>query len=510
MARLSPARRTAHEILLRVADEDAWASRLLDAIPPGTLDRRDLALAREIVLGALRWRRLLDERLGRWLNRPIDALDPAVREALRIGAYQLLFLDRIPSHAAVGESVELVRRAAGRALRPGRGARSPGVHGLVNAVLRKVAADRNRAESAADEAIHGLGIALSHPDWVVERAVARWGRDEARAWLRANNQPAPLTLRVNPVHPRSERLEELLAEEGVRLAPGALVPGSFRVLEGSPLLSSLFEEGAFWIQDEASQAVPLLFPPPWTGLSADLCAAPGGKSFILATADREGARGDGSPEAGAGHPSGPGRAAADAAWPAGDRRNLRVVAFELHRSRARSLRERSERIAPGRVAVVAADMAKAPPIPAPSPEATRAAPTGARGDAREGRLFERVLVDAPCSGTGVLRRHPEIRWRMAPERLPALAALQSRLLETGYRMLRTGGHLVYSVCSVEPEEGDDVVAPFLARVQAELVDPRPHLPPALGAAIGADLRLRVFPHRHGTDGFYAVLLRKPG
>jgi len=291
---------------------------------------------------------------------------------------------------------------------------------------------------------------------MVRRALARFGDEEGREYLLANNEKPPLTLRPNPLHADAPRLAERLAAEGVTTADGEIAPGALRVVGGRPARTRLFAEGAFWIQDEASQLVPLLFPPPWTGITADLCAAPGGKSFVLATGD---------PLA-------------------------RVVAFDIRPQRLSRLVEGARRIAPGRIAAAVADLAHSPP-------------------ARE-EAFDRVLVDAPCSGTGVLRRHPEIRYRLLPERLADLAVLQSELLDAAFRLLRPHGHLVYSVCSVEPEEGDRVIGAFLRRTGCRQLDPRPHLPERARALVGEDLALRTFPHRHGIDGFFAALMEKPG
>ena len=471
----------AHGILLRVSREGAWASRLLEAIDEDRLDPRDRALIQEIVLGTLRWRGLIDACLGELCARPLSRLEPPVLEALRIGAYQILFLDRIPAHAAVGESVEIVRahRGAGR-----------GAEGLVNAVLRRLA-DRKGSRARprvsgpgggdtqgvagkgvdrpGGEGPGGLAARVSHPAWIVERARARFG-DEAEASLLANNAPAPVMLRPNPLHPAAAELGARLLAEGVTTAPGSFAPGSLRVLEGHAARTRLFTEGAFWIQDEASQIVPLLFPPPWDGLSADLCAAPGGKSFVLASGAAPSATGSAAPR-----PSARGKAT--------------VIAFDLHLHRARRLLEAAERIAPGRIVAVVADMASAPP----------AAP----------HAFDRILVDAPCSGTGVLRRHPEIRWRLEPGDLDGLPALQGRLLDAAVRLLRPGGWIVYSVCSIEPEEGDAVLNAFLERSGCRSIDPRGHVPESVRSLIGEDGRLRTFTHRHGCDGFFAALVRGP-
>jgi 16S rRNA (cytosine967-C5)-methyltransferase len=238
--------------------------------------------------------------------------------------------------------------------------------------------------------------------------------------------------------------------------PGHLAPGALRVIEGHPARTRLFREGAFWMQDEASQLVPLLFPPPWSGLTADLCAAPGGKAFVLASG------------------------AAD----------HRILALDIHPHRLVRMREGVVRIGADCIGMAVCDSASAPP-------------------AAEG-VFDRVLVDAPCSGTGVLRRHPEIRWQVRPEQIEDLVRLQSRLLDRGLEILRPGGYLVYSVCSVEPEEGEQVLEAFLHRSGCRIIDPRGHFPASARDALEPGGLLRTFPHVHASDGFFAALVQKPG
>lgn len=485
-----PAREAAHRILRRVSEDDAWASRLLESLVGEGLDERDIALAYEIVYGVLRWRGRLDRSLGALSSRPIETLDPPVREALRMGAYQILFLDRVPKHAAVNASVELARRTAPR-----------GAEGLVNAVLRRLASKDpvpSRGAAGDDGREPDLAADVSHPAWLVERALKRYGLDQARAHLLANNEPPPLVLRPNPLHPSASRLADALLVQGVRVEAGRLAPGSLRVLSGRPAKTKLLSEGAFWIQDEASQVIPLLFPPPWRGLSADLCAAPGGKTFVLATGSglpfvtSPGVPAEGSPSAGNALPidrdDRPGRSAFSPEAEGEDRAH-RVAAFDLHPHRLARMRPVASRIAPGKIAVVAADMASAPPL----------APAS----------FERVLVDAPCSGTGVLRRHPEIRWRLTLARVLDLASLQRRLLESAFTLVKPGGHIVYSVCSLEPEEGEDVLDGFVEKTGAVLLDPRPWLPESVRDAIDGRGRLSTTPLRYGSDGFFAAVVQKP-
>ena len=389
----------AFDILRRVEEGGAFASILLDAREGGLADPRDAALLHETVLGVLRRRAVIDHVLAGASSRGVDAMDPATRTALRIGAYALLYLDRVPAFAAIDSAVELAKTHGRRA-----GA------GFVNAVLRRVARQGEALRPAAPQRgqVEALALAGSHPAWWVRRAVERLGWDAAVALLEANNAPAPTVLRANERRVDAPALRALLAAEGVEVEPGRVVPGALRVVAGVPQRTASFRRGEFWLLDEGSQAVGELFGESLGPRVADLCAAPGTKAMQLAARLREGGL---------------------------------LVAADRHAGRMRRLVRGAARLGLQRhVAPLVADLT------APAPLAA---------------VFDAVLVDAPCSGTGTLRRHPEIRWRLREGDLPALAARQRRILERGAAIVRPGGALVYAVCSMEPEEGVDVVASFL-------------------------------------------------
>lgn len=442
------AREAAFIILDRIERSGAWASALLQQAEPRLADARDAALLHEIVLGVLRRRSALDHAVARVSHRESERIDAAVRTALRIGVYGLMFLDRVPDFAAVDSAVTLARRHAG----PGRG-------GFVNGVLRAVARQGRALLPAPPRkgSIEGLALYHSHPAWWVRRAVERLGWDEAAALLEANNGPATTVLRVNDRRATVEQISEELSAGGHAARPGALDPRAL-YLDGPMGAVECLKQGRAWVQDEASQLVAQLLGPLPAPRMLDLCAAPGGKSFQLSRSLQD----DGL-----------------------------LVAADRHEGRLGRMRRAKETIgAPGLV-LLRADMAREPVPLRP--------------------VFDRVLVDAPCSGTGTLRRRPEIRWRLREEDLEAMAARQGRLLRSASRLLAPGGILVYSTCSLEPEEGEDVIESFLSdHPQFEVGDPAPWLPGPARACVGRSGYLRTSPAREGTDGFFAVRLCRAG
>ncbi len=455
---VSVARKIAYEVLRRVEAEGAYASDVLHAELDSSVRLDDAALATELTLGVLRWRGLLDFLLERLLKRPVARLDLPVAIALRMGLYQLRFLGRIPARAAVNESVELVKRA-----------RKTSATSLVNAVLRRATAEaKEPAEKFLPAGIppaERLGIVHSHPAWLVERWLARFGELETASLLQANNRTPRLSCSVHNAKRRDNILNGL-QESGLRLEPGLLLNAAFAVNGGSPTRTEVFQRGDISIQDEASQVIPLLLDVRPGDRVLDLCAAPGGKTPTLARS-------------------------------AG--KNGLSVAADRHAHRLRAMREQFKRLDLRETRLVELDAARTLPFAI---------------------QFDRILVDAPCSGTGTLARHPEIRWRLKPEQLRELHHLQSALLASALKQLAPGGRLVYSTCSLEAEENDEVVAEALrdssdvrrvpAREAARSVST--HLAPGVDAKSLFDRvgQFHVAPGAYQTDGFFAVLLEKNG
>ncbi len=446
-ARAAPdARAAALRILQRVDSGDAYASLLLDHEQPALRDPREGRLLRELVLGVLRRRSILDHVIETLSGRSVDRLDPPVRAALRAGTYEILFLDRVPAFASVDRAVELVKHGPSRA-----------AAGLVNAVLRRVAREGRERLPAAPASGDTAALALyhAHPRWWVERLVARAGATDAARLLEADNLAAAPVLALNRARTRREALARRLREEGVITEPCVFAPDALRVREGTLTSSRALADGWCWVQDEASQLVALLAGEQPGPRVADLCAAPGGKTMALLAR---------LPAAG------------------------RVLACDRSPARLRRLDENLRRIgARERVDLLAVDLVR--------PGAALAA------------TFDDVLLDAPCTGTGTLRRHPEIRWRLRPEDPARLAVLQGRLLDAAAALVRPGGRLVYSVCSLEPEEGQGARDAFLERNPAfRIEDPRPGLPAPARALVDPSGALRTAPDRGGLDGFFAALL----
>ncbi len=453
---VSLSRQIAFDVLRRVEAEGAYASDVLHSELTAQVKPADAALATELVMGVLRWRRLLDFLLDRQMKKPVERLDLPVALALRMGAYQLRFLEKVPARAAVNESVELVKHA-----------RKSSAASLVNAVLRKIASDSKSPPekylSPGMSAAERLAILHSHPTWMVERWLARLGEAQTIALLEANNRAPRLSCAV----PRADQREEIvgaLEQAGMRVEPGVLLQSAFSVTGGSPARAQAFRDGRISIQDEASQAIPLLLGVREGDRVLDLCAAPGGKTPALM------------------------RAAGNTGV---------VVAADRHAHRLRAMAAQFQRLGLQRAQLVELDATHALPF---------------RGE------FDRILVDAPCSGTGTLARHPEIRWRLRQEQLTESSAQQKRMLSNALAHLARGGRLVYSTCSIEPEENEDVVraglkeSPAIRTVSAVEAERTlaPYLAPHVDAGefFGSDGFFRTSPATDRTDGFFAAVLEK--
>lgn len=448
---IAPARVAAYEILSSVSAGRMDLSHAIASARARLDDDRDRALASEIATGVQRWRASLDHLVGAFSERRIDRLDPEVVEILRLSVYQLLHLTRVPASAVVDDAVNLVRRAGKRS-----------ASGFVNAVLRAISRARGRLplpprpDNPSDRAaaISYFSVTLSHPHWLVERWLDRYGFQATERWLQFDNLPAPLTLRANRLRITTAELGLRLAADDVTVAPGAFASDALVVARGQSLQG--VDEGLFVVQDEASQLVaPLAGPDPGRRV-LDACASPGGKTTALAAA-MEG-------------------------------RGL-LVACDIRGRRMDLLRRTIEAAGARNVRLVQADLLKPLPFSAP---------------------FDTVLVDAPCSGLGVLRRDPDIRWRRREDDLPSLAAAQLVMLQHAADAVVPGGRLVYATCSSEPEENESVAAAFLASSPDFAPIDLPHdtgLPPAVVDERG---HLRTCPHLHGLEAFFGAVFMRRG
>lgn len=423
---VSPARRAAFEVLRRVHD-GAFSSVLLASDEP-KLKPADRALTHELALGVLRWQLLLDRIVEHFSKRSVESLDLPVRIALRLALYQLRFLSRIPASAAVNESVNLVR-----------GAKLSSAAAFVNAVLRRAIreADYDPASEAKD-AFEKIAIQTSHPAWLIERWVQSFGPDEAESLARSNNQIPPTAFRVVHTRANEDEILQQLTAAGGSVERSAIAESAFRISGAPAVVRDLSTDGRIYLQDEASQLVPQLLDARPGERVLDLCAAPGGKTTLLAE-----------------------RSGDSALIIAADRSATRMATINttaaLHQLRS--------------ITTVLLDAAEKLPF---VPES-----------------FDRVLVDAPCSGTGTLRRNPEIRWRLANHDIPKFAAAQKQFLLNAAEVVRPRGRLVYSTCSVERDENEEVIRDFL--------ETQPHF---------SQLKTtRTWPHRDGSDGFFLAVLQ---
>ncbi len=442
---ISPSRSAAFDILLRVEQTGAYASELLHSERLERLSHADRALTTELVMGVLRWRSRLDETIATASSHPLSKLDVEVLSALRIAAYQLRFLSRIPARAAINESVELVKRARKRSAAP-----------FANAVLRKIAGAEIEPlpETVAGDPVPFLAGEFAHPEWLVKRWVAQFGVEHAFAICRHDQRVPNAAIRLG-----GAEIEQELVNEGIELVPGALLSSARTVTGGDITRTRAFREGRVFIQDEASQLVAALVG---TGSRLlDCCAAPGGKTAALAARN---------PEA-------------------------EIIAVELHARRAGLLRKR---VPASNVQVKQADVLEL------------SLPGG----------FDRVLADVPCSGTGTLARNPEIKWRLAATDLGDLHALQVSILRAALRHLAPGGRAVYSTCSLEREENEDVLEEVLrGNASYQLCDCRDELERLRdsGELVWHDLHsllsgkfLRTLPGVQPCDGFFAAVVEGSG
>ncbi|MDP2601787.1 MAG: 16S rRNA (cytosine(967)-C(5))-methyltransferase RsmB [Deltaproteobacteria bacterium] len=442
-------RRLASEILLKVDIQKAYADILLDqGIKTQGLQQRDRALLTELVYGTLRWRGAIDARLSHHLRRPLARTDPFIRNLLRVTLYQLHFLDKIPDYAAVNEAVQIAKKHKG-----GK------VAGFVNGALRNFLRGKNvtAAPHPSDDSIATLTANYSHPEWLVERWLEYFGLEAAKALMRANNERSPLVLRVNTLKSDRRALLDLLERNGVTAIATQWSPEGVWVQSGSAVDGLPgFHQGLFQVQGEASQLVAHLLGPQPGERVLDACAAPGGKSTHIAELMKD----------------------------AGE-----VTAIDLSVRGIEKIRDNATRLGLTSIRALRSD-------------ASREFAGSYVG------YFDRALVDAPCSGLGTLRSHPEIKWHRNLTDIERLSRLQTKIVDRVAPCLKPGGVIVYSTCTLTRDENEQVVESFLTtHREFELENAAGYLPEQAKLMVQGSYFLAL-PHRHNTDGFFAARMRK--
>jgi 16S rRNA (cytosine967-C5)-methyltransferase len=449
----SPARRIAAEVLLRVSQGGAFANLALDAAlrAAGAIEPREAALATELTYGTLRWQLLLDRAIAAHSDRAPDTLDAPVLLALRLGTFELLYHPRVPARAAVHEAVELAKE-----LRAGRAT------GFVNAVLRRLAETRAPPPPPSREVdpVGHIAALTAHPRWMVERWAAWLSLDETEKLCAANQVQAHAVVRLVRKEGARAAALDAFGRAGIEAVPGRYSPDALVLGAGTPPSLDLegHQEGLFQAQDEAAQLISLYAAPPPGARVLDACAAPGGKACHLA----------------------------ELVGPTGS-----VLAVDLHARKAEVIAAAARRLGLANVEARAADATL--PLPGEPPGA-----------------FDVALLDAPCSGLGTLRRHPEMKLRRTAEDVDRLVALQGKLLAQVATSVRGGGLLVFALCTLTAAECVEGVEQFLARHPEFSPEPPPPgwALPAASECLDPQGRLFTPTHRTGTDGFFAVRLRR--
>ncbi len=433
-------REAALETLTACRRLDAWSDNNLKNACR-SLDRREAALASRLTYGVLQNRALLDFYLDACCSQDFESLEPFVRDVLRLGAYQILFMDRVPDSAAVDESVETVKRKKHRR-----------ASGLVNAILRRLSREKLALpELPAEDRGAYLSLRYSHPRWLVDRLLELLGEEAAEEYLRLDNEPVPTTIQRNPLRCTARELLESLAASGGEASPHPWMPDCF-LLSGGGSLEAMpaFQQGWFQVQDAAARAAVLAAGPRPGDRVLDVCAAPGGKSFAAAIAMED--RGE-------------------------------LVACDIHPHKLALIEKGAARLG---LKCIHAELADG---------------RQAREAWREG--FDAVLCDVPCSGLGIIRKKPDIRYK-DPALLAGLPRVQSAILDNAGGYVKPGGVLVYATCTILPEENREITENFLAGHPAFCRESF-SLP---GLNEENDGSLSLWPQRHGTDGFYICKMRK--
>ncbi|WP_082341539.1 16S rRNA (cytosine(967)-C(5))-methyltransferase RsmB [Paenibacillus solani] len=445
-------RELAMNVLTQVEQEGAYSNLLLNAaLQKSSLGRNDAGLATELIYGTIARLNTIDFFLDKFVNKGVHKLQPWVRALLRISLYQIMYLDRIPDHAVVSEAVNLAKRRGHQ-----------GISGMVNGVLRNILRQKDSLVIPEDiSAAKRIALLHSHPEWLVERWISQYGIETAEAICAANNEPPAVSVRVNSTMISREDMLKLMSSQGVDAVPSALSPYGIIVSgAGNMALTDWYRDGMISIQDESSMLVAEAVQPEPGMRVLDCCAAPGGKTAHMGEMMKD----DGT-----------------------------IIANDIHSHKGKLISDQASRLGLDSISIVTGDALDL-------------------ADRFEPASFDRILLDAPCSGLGVIRRKPDLKWGKSQEDIQQIAALQLRLLESVSTLLRPGGILVYSTCTIEPLENEGVVSAF--------VDSHPEFAIAEDG-LGALSRLsekslrrgggiQILPQDYHSDGFFIARIgRRP-
>lgn len=443
--KVSGARELALEALIQIEQGGAYSNLMLNQLfqQQAELDPRDRGLITELVYGTLQQQKFLDFHLQPFVKQHLNKLEHWVKQLLRLSIYQFMFLDRIPHHAVVHEAVEIAKRRGHR-----------GTTGLVNGVLRNFLRSPRVSVDSIPDPVERLAVKTSHPTWLVRRFVKQWGMETAKNILEANNKPAPLTIRVNLLKTSREEVMEKLLDAGFKVeitthSPVGLIIQSAGNNLGSLTETELYQQGYFTIQDESSMLVAPLLAPQKGMKVLDACSAPGGKTTHIA--ELMGNQGY-------------------------------ILAVDLHAHKQRLIEAASKRLGISIIETKTLD--------------ARRLPDWFSQQGKNQPLFDRILLDAPCTGFGVIRRKPDLKWKKQERDIAQIKEVQYELLTQVSKLLKVGGQLVYSTCTIEKEENDQQIARFL--------EEHPQF------ICLENSTQQILPHQFGSDGFFMTKLQKVG
>jgi 16S rRNA (cytosine967-C5)-methyltransferase len=442
-------RELAMDVLVRVEQQQAYSNIALNqALLKANLPRSEAGLVTELVYGTIQRLNTIDYLLNRFLSKGVVKLEPWVRNLLRLSLYQIHYLDRIPPHAAVNEAVTIAGRKGHK-----------GISGMVNAVLRNILRQPEKLQIPVNlPTAQSIALTYSHPEWMVKRWIHQFGEDETRRICESNNNPPHTSIRVNRKQTSPEQLIAQLNEQGYSATRSAIAPDGIIVEGGGNMaMTPWYNEGAISIQDESSMLVARIVDPQPGMKVLDCCAAPGGKTTHMAELMND---------------------------------QGTIIAFDIHEHKKQLIDAQAKRLD---LHIVQARV----------------------GDARElshllaEHTFDRILLDAPCSGLGVIRRKPDLKWAKLESDIREIRTIQSSILHQIHNLLKPGGLLVYSTCTTEYEENQAIINEFLAEhpdfsLDNSITQQLPSMAPRL---VGEGM-LQILPHHYQSDGFFITRLRK--